>query len=178
MDHFHRAMEECRNSIDYYCMTVEQRTSFDRDDVKQEILIQMWKASRKYNPKISGIRTYFIGVIKKHVLILMRKNHTSKNQRISKLMSLYDFVNEEDSIEMISNIPDKTIDTIGRVDEIDMMDKIFGTLNGKARRIFKRMNIDKGITIKDLSREFNMSRAGVYRIIKEQIIPLVDKMRN
>lgn len=177
-DHFQRAMEECRNSIEYYCISLERRSFHNRDDIKQELLIRMWKASMKYNPKDGEIKTYFINVIKRHVLRMMRQYRTEKNKRIGSLMSLYDFVAGDESITLIDRIPDQTIDTIGRVDEVSMINKISSELDDTARRIFHRMNSNKNVTVKDLSRELNMSRAGIYRIIRNQIIPLVDKMRN
>lgn len=76
-------------NINYYASSVSKNSGMEFEDAKQEILLRMFKASKKYDEKICKVNTYFITVIKRECMRLIKKNieRLRKEERL--------FINDE-----------------------------------------------------------------------------------
>ena len=91
MENFESYVESCKDIINYYERTYSYLGKDSQDDIKQECLMAIFKASTKYNSELGSFKTYATGWIKTHV---------------------YDYINALESPVSISRESNRKIRTI------------------------------------------------------------------
>jgi RNA polymerase sigma factor (sigma-70 family) len=116
-------------------------TRFEKDDIVQEILIRMWKASEKYNKDISGISTFFTRVIKNEIFRLLKRNKLEKIKRLNSLVSIYSKIKKSSSrnksyIDVIGSRNHNFSDAVEMKDELRVIGDKLKKSDEEAYRIF------------------------------------------
>ena len=136
----------------------------DANDIIQEIYFEFWKIINKKDINDSNIKSFLIGIANNKI-----KKHYKLIQKI-KTISLFNNNEEKDLIESISN----DIDIEALIIKKGEWDNIWNYIKNK-----KNQNVPKifylyyvlGLSIKDISKELNVSESYVkniiYRTLKE-----------
>lgn len=180
---FNEIYKKIEKTIDYYSHYLSKIFNYDFDDAKQEIIIRVWKSSKKYDSKLGGVKTYFVKVIQTHIRRVIKegynknRNHVSLDSIINSSYSSegYFHKNKVNTCRFGSQyIHDKRIKFVEQIEENDFLNKIEDTLNGIDRKIFKLLR-EFGWNLDMISANLKVSQQNILNRIKRKIRPICIK---
>ena len=167
--------KELEGMINFYLIKFPD---WDKDNIKQEVMIRVWKASRKFNSKYS-VKTYFQKVIQNEIKRLIFINN--KYLRHYKPVSLdSNFGLDNKSYCLVDTIKDdkNDIDNIIERDNIyQLYYRVYDKLEGKDKKIFKYFL--EGFRFREIAKKLKTSISMVQHIRCNIIFPLIrDELNN
>jgi len=178
---FKRVTIMLEKNINYYASCASRNSGIEYDDARQEILLRMFKASKKYDETKSRENTFFITVIKRESQRLIKLN-LEKKRKEEKL-----FVDDESRCTIFTVINnghsqsnmliDKTVNLKVFFEEKVMngciLDEVEKQLNAPYDHIFQLFR--KGYDLKSISEELNWSKQRICNGFREKIKPKIIK---
>jgi len=180
MKSFESLTKNLDSSINYFSNYVSKNSIYEHDDVKQELLLQMFKAKDKYNSEISCEKTFFVNVLKMHSKRLLRNMYLQKNKMFNNIIYLHsNEKNEDRNCFCLYSIPEyrKAYDFIDKVELNLLLDVIEKELIGNALEIFKLMRYTE-YDLGEISYYLKLSKENICNIVRRKIRPIAKKYVN
>jgi len=164
---FNELIKKLEKSISYYSR-IAKVNGMDSDDIKQEIMVRVWKAAPNYNGEYSE-KTYFMQVIRNELKGIIKRNYLEK-----------DVYNNIDW----SIVNEKIIRIFGGVypdsDSIILRDIIVNKTLDKIKKFNKSFEVFiywiQGYTTEEISKKIKMSMASVQAKKEMNIKPAVKEV--
>ena len=157
-------IREVEKNIDFYSWSVSSQTEHEFDDVRQEIMIKVWKAKRYFEKRRGDIRNFFITVIKNHVRNMMKKKSL-------KCLSLDKEIGED--FTLLDKMADPRSNTLKNLEQKDLMEKIYKMLpDNRCRRVL--VLLKQGNSVKAIAGKVGIIPSNIYGIITNKIKPVID----
>ena len=140
-------------------------SSHDEDEVRQELLMDLWVAAPKYNPEIASRRTFVSGVVARSALRVRRQLSRSPGRRTSDPVVLSDLQRRE---------RDRLTPTRDHTEQSDIAMDVASAIDGLERS--KRdlaHELTRG-TVTEAARELGYDRSTAYRAVAAMRTELVD----
>ena len=91
MKHFDEVVKSINKSLDFYSGIVARHIKEDKEDIRQDLLIKAWKASKKYKEKRGKIKTFYIHVLKNEMKTIISKSFRPKWTKSISLSAIENF---------------------------------------------------------------------------------------
>jgi len=131
-------------------------SSHDEDEVRQELLMDLWVAAPKYNPEIASRRTFVSGVVARSALRVRRQLSRSPGRRATDPVLLSDLQRRERG----RRTPERTQSEQSDI-AMDVASAIDGLEHGKRSLAHELM---RG-TVTEAAREIGCDRSTAYRAV-------------
>jgi RNA polymerase sigma-70 factor (ECF subfamily) len=151
-------------------------TEADREDLEQELIIDLLQRLSKFNPNRANRKTFITRVVTNRVATLIELQKTDRRNYRLYSDSLNDYIDigGGDLVEReVTIASDEYLQNTGRcsrplreLEELSLdIERIIAKLPPKTRNLCERLKREK--TISDVAREMGITRETVYQSIKE-----------
>lgn len=149
---FNEIIKKLSSNINYYSFYISSKSSIQKDEAKQRIMIKIFNSLDKFNEKKSSLKTFFNEVLKNFSFDLLRKEYSKKPETCIDKVNIGSKSNEYSRFELAERLRpyQERFDNASR--------KILNSLL-------------KGDKQKDIAFDLGISHSNVSNIIRRKIRP-------